>query len=294
MNNPLRYPGGKTKLANYISTLIEETFKNRLLEKTNYTIIEPYSGSAAISIELLNRNLVTNAVLVELDPLIYSFWHSVFNNNKALIELIENTTIDVDTWKAFQCYKSVDALDRFSTLELGFAGLFFNRTNFSGILNSNPIGGLNQSSAYAIDCRFNKERIIKLIENLSAFSQKVQVVHDDALNFLEKNINKLNASSTFLYVDPPYFEKGKQLYRHWHSEKEHEKLYSILINTDVPWLVSYDNHDFIKKLYLNSKKVHPKQVYFDYSVHSSRKTKLELLLSNLEIPPSSYILDLEA
>lgn len=292
VKNPLRYPGGKTKLVDYIGSLISDNKSSGRLSD-NCTIVEPYAGSAAISLALLDRNIVEKAILVELDPLIYAFWHSVFNNNDQLLQLIDTTDINIDTWHLLQDCKAVDAVSNYSLIELGFAGLFFNRTNFSGILNANPIGGLNQTSAYSIDCRFKKNVLIKNISALATLADRVTLVHSDAIGYLRTTLASLDPLETFLYVDPPYFEKGKQLYRHWHSKDEHVSLHSLLINTNIPWLVSYDNHQFIRELYSNNN-IDQKQTYFDYTVRSHNKNQLELLFSNLKIPPNDYILDLEA
>jgi DNA adenine methylase len=51
----------------------------------------------------------------------------------------------------------------FSLLQLGIAGLFFNRTNFSGIIGAGPIGGQKQASAYKIDCHFNRAPLARQV-----------------------------------------------------------------------------------------------------------------------------------
>ena len=61
---PLRYPGGKAWLTNYVESFIRY---NRLNVDT---IVEPYGGSAAISIRLLQRGIVNQAFISETDPLI--------------------------------------------------------------------------------------------------------------------------------------------------------------------------------------------------------------------------------
>ncbi|WP_243122397.1 hypothetical protein [Clostridium septicum] len=48
-----------------------------------------------------------------------------------------------------------------SLLSLGFSTLFLNRTNRSGIIKAGVIGGKEQNGNYKLDCRFNKEEIIK-------------------------------------------------------------------------------------------------------------------------------------
>ena len=69
-------------------------------------------------------------------------------------------------------------------LDLGFAMLFCNRTNRSGILTAGVIGGLKQDGKYKLDCRFNKEKLIKMIEELSLYKGRVEVHNKDAVELL--------------------------------------------------------------------------------------------------------------
>ena len=62
---PLRYPGGKNKLAKQFEEICR---KNNIS-----TFIEPYAGGAGVSLFLLLNNVVKNVILNDLDPLIYSF-----------------------------------------------------------------------------------------------------------------------------------------------------------------------------------------------------------------------------
>ena len=176
--NPLRYPGAKRSLVGYIDALLEA---NNLLGCTFY---EPYAGSAAVGLELLQRNRIGHLVLCEKDILLYAFWHCVFHDTEALCNLIETTPITIDTWHQQLPYREMTRLDQAPLIELAFAGLFFNRTNFSGILKANPIGGINQTSQYGIDCRFNKTKIIAVINQLSAYRDRVEVNLGDALQFM--------------------------------------------------------------------------------------------------------------
>lgn len=276
--SPLRYPGSKASLCEYVSNLLQDNY----LE--GCSIIEPYAGSAIISLELLNQGIVNHATIIERDPLIYSFWQSVFAQPNELIRRIYNLPVNLETWNSFQIYKDSNAVKNFSVVELGLAGIFFNRTNFSGILKAGPIGGRSQSSKYKIDCRFNKERLVEQIENISKLRPHVTVVFDDAIDFLITHKKSICSNNTFLYIDPPYYEKGASLYRYWYKHDDHKQLAKALLKFDIPWLVSYDNHNEIKKLY--SKAIGMQEVYFDYSVSKNRKEQ-ELLISNLEIPPFS-------
>ncbi|RZK12493.1 MAG: DNA adenine methylase, partial [Flavobacterium sp.] len=239
-----RYPGSKALLANYARGFLEE---NMLIGATLY---EPYAGGASLSLALLSEGLISRAVLNELDPLIYSFWWSVIKEPEALCRKIRNLQVSVETWQKFQKYRICPGITgKYDPVTLGMAGLFFNRVNFSGILHAGPIGGMKQTSKYSIGCRFNKGGIISLIQLIhSEFSNKISVSFEDALTFLSRREESIMKNPTLVYIDPPYFAQGPRLYRYYYQQEDHARLSTFLQKKEYPWLVSYDNHEQIRKI----------------------------------------------
>ena len=283
IKNPLRYPGAKSKLVPYIQNLIQS---ENLIGCTFY---EAYGGSAAVSFGLLENNIVNHVKINELDPLIYNFWLCVMQYTDDLIQMIDNTEITMENWTEFSHYRDANYLVGKSPVQIGFAGLFLNRTNFSGILNASPLGGKLQSSPYKIDCRFNKEKIIQSIRELSQFSNRIDLFNMDALDFLRQETRYKRNRSIFVYIDPPYYEKGPSLYRYFYKTDMHRALAKYIKNKVYPWLISYDNSIEIKKMYCRKQQ---QSIYLDYSVNTKR-TEKELLISNLEIPPVIVEADLD-
>lgn len=279
--SPLRYPGGKALLTGYIANVLEA----HLL--TGCTFYEPYLGGASVSLTLLGLGRVSNAVWVERDPLVYAFWHSTLNDPEGLSEAINELDINIDTWHAFQHYRDIlNPFDeKYSLLELGVAGIFFNRTNFSGILGAGPIGGRKQASKYGIGCRFNKSRIIEQIKNVSEYSDLIEIYYGDALEFMRLNTERISTGFNFVYIDPPYYAQGKNLYRYYYEDQNHLELASFIGEQGYPWLISYDDHPRINELYAQNE---IQLIYLDYKVRSSRRAR-ELLISNIEIPPPVYV-----
>ena len=278
IKNPLRYPGAKSKLVPYIQQLIEtENLKD-------CTFYEPYAGSATVSFALLENKIISKAIINELDPLIYCFWVSVMEQPEALIQLIRNTDITLENWNIFAEYRNPQYISARTTLEIGFAGLFLNRTSFSGILKAGPLGGHAQNSNYSIDCRFNKDSISKSIHILSKFKDNVEIYNMDAIEFLKLKTRYKRNNKTFVYIDPPYYEKGPSLYRYFYEKNTHKTLAKFIKNKSYPWLISYDDAKEIQALYKKNTK---QPIYLDYSVNTKRTAK-ELLISNLEIPPMEH------
>ena len=51
------------------------------------------------------------------------------------------------------------------------------------------------------------------------------------------------------YLDPPYIEKGPELYQFSFTEDDHRRLARVLRRESRPWLLSYDRHPLVDDLY---------------------------------------------
>ena len=76
--------------------------------------------------------------------------------------------------------------------------------NRSGIIKGGVIGGIEQSGKWKLDVRFNKNNLIKKIQRIAANKDKIHVFNMDVIEFLQKEVSKLDISNTFIYLDPPY------------------------------------------------------------------------------------------
>lgn len=257
-----------------MAPLVAELLRNNNL--CGKTFVETHAGSASISWHLLANKVADGIELIERDPLLYAFWACVFNNTEALTERILALDVTMDTWQKMQPWLSVSTPDNDRLLDLAVVGFFLNRTNFSGVLHAGPIGGMTQSSAYSIDCRFNKSALAKRIEYMATeWSGKVRVVFGDALDVLN---GAAQADDKVYYVDPPYYAQGRKLYRFHYELADHSKLANVLSNLKAPWILSYDNHHVIEHLYAGCTKF---RIGAQYMV-KSRKTIDELMVTNLK------------
>ena len=258
--SPLRYPGGKGKLTPFIATMIESRGHKR------GTYIEPFAGGAAVALELLEKGIVSEIVINDLDKGIYSFWRAILTETDRFIEEIEKTQVNMDEWynqRAICMNKS----SRYS-FELGFATFFMNRTNRSGIIKGGVIGGKAQQGAWKLDARFNKSELIERIRKIAEKKRHIHLYNKDIVSFIKNYIPKYE-DNAFVYFDPPYFRKGHQLYMNFFDYEDHvriEKLISNMVNCD--WMITYDNEPEIKKIY---EKNYIKTFELNYSVAEKRK-----------------------
>lgn len=239
--SPLRYPGGKSKLAPYIKLIISEA-----AEQIN-TYIEPFVGGAGVALDLLFTGAVKKIVINDYDKAIYSFWRAVLEDYKGLIKLIEDTEVTIDEWhRQRNIYKN---FNRKYSLELGFATFFLNRTNRSGILDAGPIGGYGQEGNYLIDARYNKKKLIEKILRISRSKNDIKLYNKEARAFIKQIINQ-HGRDAFVYFDPPYFNKGHRLYQNHLSLQDHIEIADcIKKNVSGEWIITYDDVNEIKKIY---------------------------------------------
>lgn len=273
---PLRYPGGKGKLATFVKDLME---RNNLLDGE---YAEPYAGGAAIALELLLQEYVSRIHINDVSRPIHAFWKSVLDDTERLVRLVRDTPLTVRAWDR---QKMVLANPRdHDTLELGFAAFFLNRTNRSGILNGGIIGGRGQSGPWKIDARFNATELSHRIESIAKLRSRIKLSREDAKKFLLKRLAIL-PERTLIYLDPPYYIKGKELYYHFYTHPDHEEV-AALVTEKIrrqKWIVSYDNVDAIREMYATCRSI----VYgIGYSAREARAgTEVMFFCDGLDVPP---------
>ncbi|OHW62205.1 D12 class N6 adenine-specific DNA methyltransferase [Andreesenia angusta] len=268
-NSPLRYPGGKSKLYSYTKDLIS---KNNL---DGCTYVEPFAGGCGLAITLLLQGVVSKLVLNDIDRSIYAFWYSVLNHTDELCKLIVETPITVDQWniqKRIQNNKEIESL-----LSLGFSTFFLNRTNRSGVIAAGPIGGKSQNGNYKIDCRFNKKDLIDRILEISKHKNNISFYNYDASYFLKRVVSR-QRKDTFIFFDPPYYEKGPGLYLNHFKHDDHEALARVIEKSkQLNWVVTYDNNSKIKDIYSKF----DKQVYsLRHTAHTSKQGSEVMIYSD--------------
>lgn len=271
--SPLRYPGGKSKLAKFIASICE---KNNI--KGHY--VEPYAGGASVALYLLISGNVKKITINDLDRGIYAFWYSILNNTEEFCRKISNTRITVNNWKKFkEINTNSETADLF---DLGFATFFLNRTNHSGIIDGGVIGGEDQEGDYKINCRFNKENLIEKIRLIASYKANIELFNLDALELVKQIQEQDNNENTIFYFDPPYYLKGPSLYlSHYKQENHKEVSEAIQKIKNSKWIVSYDEAKEIRDLYRGFKTI---EYSFLHVAHTVKKANEVLFFSeNLEV-----------
>lgn len=269
----LRYPGGKGRLYKTFEKII---IKNNL---ENKIYVEPFAGGFGVGIKLMLSGLIKKFIINDIDYKIYAFWYSVFNYKNKLINLIKKTPINLEEWKNQK--KLFENFEKVPIHKIGFATLFLSRTNFSGILTAGPIGGYNQNGKYKINCRFNKNNIIELINKIYQYRSNVEIYNLDAKELIKEKLIK-NKKKLFINFDPPYYKKGQEIYINFFKDQDHINLKNFIYKniSNSNWVITYDDCEFINNLYndLNNKC----KIELTYFLKNKRKSK-EILIKSSSI-----------
>jgi len=239
--SPLRYPGGKSK----ISPLVKEViYRNNLFDGEYF---EVYAGGASIAIDLLLNEFVRRVYINDIDLNIYSFWKSIAEETDQFCDLIRVIPLSVQEWETQR--KRLFEDKTATTFQRGFATFYLNRTNISGILRGGLIGGRLQTGSWKMDARFNRAALIDRIQRISRYKNRIAVENLDALVFLEKYKQRYTSRS-LIFLDPPYYVKGKDLYLNHYSDSDHIAIKTYLSTLeDAKWLLTYDSVDRILDIY---------------------------------------------
>lgn len=237
--SPLRYPGGKNCIFPFMSRFFYEN------DLVGIPYAEPYAGGAGLALHLLFEGYVSKIYINDLDPSIYLFWKAILNRTDEFCQWIESVPINLDTWRYYkEKYKEGVEVDEFEIAKCTF---YLNRTNISGVLDAGPIGGYTQIAKYKIDARFNKNDLIKKIHNIESRKRDIFLSNYDGVEFI-KSLNRKH-SDIFIYLDPPYVEKGHFLYMNCFKEEDHIQLSRFVSKINKKWMVSYDMNDLILQNY---------------------------------------------
>jgi DNA adenine methylase len=245
-------------------------------------VAEPYAGAAGASLELLLGEYAESVLINDLDYRIYAFWWAVLKRTDQFIDRIRSISLTIKEWRRQRTiYRTARKHKRF---DVGFATFYLNRTNRSGIIvNGGPIGGIEQEGEWGLDARFTRSTLVSRIERIAAYRDRILISNLDALEFVERIESSYPDKALFIYLDPPYYEKGQHLFSTYVHE-DHVAVSKALRSIKRPyWAITYDDVPAIRKIFANCR-VMPFRLR--YTAHNRRHGKELLILpSSLVVPP---------
>ncbi len=268
--SPLRYPGGKASLSGFLTETIE---LNGLVGCSYY---EPFAGGAGAALRLLMEDVVSEVHLNDVDPRIFAFWNAALCDTERFVDAILTTPVTIEEWYKQRAICQGGLAN--GGFELGFATFYLNRCNRSGVISgAAPMGGFAQLGQWKIDARFHRTRLADRIQNLSNYADRIHVSDLDAHEFLvgifppDRRLDEC-----FAYLDPPYYGQGNRLYFNTYDDEGHEMIADSMVRQNVlPWLISYDDSEFIRRLYRSCQ---VSDLSVRYSLQTKRRAR-ELLIA---------------
>jgi DNA adenine methylase len=236
---PLRYPGGKGRLTQFVADLMEA---NGL---TGGHYVEPYAGGAAVAVALLRLEYASHVHINDLNRSVHAFWSAVLDDTERLCSRISTSKVSMAQWRrqrAVQLDPDADELD------LAFSTFFLNRVNRSGIILGGVIGGKEQLGTWKLDARYNRKDLIDRIQRIAVLRHRISLYNLDAKVMLASTLPKIPRRS-LVYLDPPYYVKGKGLYEDHYEHDDHLAIALRVARLKQPWIVSYDNVPKIREIY---------------------------------------------
>lgn len=232
---PFRYPGSKNKL---LPILMEHISKLNGIEQN---FADVFVGGGSVLLEVAQKYPKTQLFANDKDHWMYCFWKVVADTDTSKLKELLGLMEALPTLELFYKLRETATIDE---VQCAYRAIFFNRTAFSGILSSGPIGGKEQKSKYTVDCRYNysklKEKIIYCNKLLAG---RTQVDNQDVATY-----HVLHQTKYPIYLDPPYYVKGNILYVETMTPQEHQSLANSLGKRDN-WVLSYDDCPEIRELY---------------------------------------------
>jgi len=229
-----RYPGGKSGLIDYLATLLDP--------KKMATFVSAFAGATHMGLSLLEAGVIGHLVINDLEYGVFSLFNVIKERPDKLMKLIIEKTPTRDEF--FKCQEQmVNEYEGLSEVESAWAFLVVNRLGRNGIYDSNPMSDML--------CRWNSKTLLKRILMIHKMSNKITVLCCDALEVIEEYYWR---SNTTIFLDPPYYKKGKVLYKHYYTEEDHLNLRDLIgsLVHDFPCadvIMTYDDCEEVRRMY---------------------------------------------
>lgn len=275
----IRYPGSKAKLLEAIVRHFPHQIRLALwAERHRWAYREPFFGSGAIGLDVI-RNLPAgcSAWINDRDYWLTCMWIAIRDTPNELCDLIEEYEPSVND---FFAWKEQDGTKGIDPTIAGFRKLALHQMSFSGlgVMAGGPLGGREQDNAkYPCDCRWNPEARMQEVWDVHRLfrNHKVEISGQDFSQVINAD------PDVFYYCDPPYVDKGPELYKHSFTEADHRRLAKRLKSCGGTWLVSYDDHPLVRELYAGYR-IAPIDVKYTVAITSEqpRRKNQEVIITN--------------
>ena len=281
----LRYPGGKSKVARTIVTIIRTLFDSSS-GISEYR--EPFCGGGAVGLRVVRDCPGFGSYwLNDADPAMACLWRVVAERPDSLWLILG--LLEPSVGYFFDCKRLLCGIDRpedlvnYDPVSIAAMKLACHQMSFSGLgtMAGGPIGGASQTCEYDVGSRFDPARIAKRIYEASELLARV-ALHPDVCTCLDFEEVVTAGGDALFYLDPPHVRTCTCLYQMSFTLEDHLRLAEVLRGEDRPWLLSYDRHEAIAGLYGGWATI--RTIPISYSIAGAVRSA-EWLISNRPIDP---------
>ena len=274
MKKIFKWPGGKGREIKRVLPLMPQGYK---------TIVEPFSGSAALSF-FLEKDCILN----DLDRDIYNFYN-VVKDDQDFVDLMAKIHhaksipfVNKDSQARGNVYSLEDeyykqrnvlnARDFSDPVEMAYAFFVTRQLSFSGMLRYNDNNG-NFNVPYG----WYKKISNNLTNDHHDFlKNKVTITKEDYRRSILNNDNK----DTFIFVDPPYRNREGYPVGAW-DDIDHKTLFGVLDQIQhAKWLLVHCEDPLYNSLY---SKFNIKLEKYNYNIEFKSRNKQQRKTNHMYI-----------
>jgi DNA adenine methylase len=224
--HPIPYQGSKRNLADQILRMFPDNFDN---------LIEPFAGSAAITIASAYYFKANNFVINDINQPLINLWDTIINNPKSIVKSYH------DIWHGQLGNEEAyyyEIRDKFNDTKQPEYLLFLLAKCVKAAVRYNAQGGFNQSPdkrRLGRNPSLMRDDILRVSQLLKG---KVQLHSTDYQNVLD-----LATADDLVYMDPPYQGTGVNGGFNYAGNIEFDNFVVSLFelnNNNVPYILSYD------------------------------------------------------
>jgi DNA adenine methylase len=313
MSKLLLYPSGKAGIKSEITEALSIAADH---DRLPYR--EPFLGGGVMTLHTLDFGRADSIWVNDVDVPLMCFWQSVIEYPDLLLSQVESFVPSVESWYTAkrECRKQCgmpSSSDRIAELgfqklvqqkltwsgcadggmpgrvvELGFQKLVVQRLSYSGrgVQSGSVRGGNHQDGAMYKDGKRLRKNRIDSRWSPAQIRRDVLRYHHRFMRLDELRCTNLDfelviedeSERCILFLDPPYWEEGPGTYHHSFTHSDHERLAGLLKKTKHAWVLTYGNHEEIRRLYDWAK---IKTIHIESACFSKNKYRTDLVITAL-------------
>ncbi len=262
LKTPLRYPGGKSRVA----PMLIEKFPSGIKE-----FREPFLGGASVALLFSQKNPEIPVWVNDKYEYLYNFWVTLQEDGDALSDVLVGIKEDHSTEeKAKELF--ISAKEEISKADP------FRKAVLFWILNKCSYSGLTENSSFSASASRQNftTRGAKHLKNISEIIQHWEITNLDYTEVLQPD-----GDGVFCFLDPPY-KIGSYLYgtnAEMHKTFNHEDFIAECKKSPNKWMVTYNNDIDLKEGY---KGYNQEEFRITYGMkhRADNRHKSELLVTN--------------